>query len=288
MPHFTKNSYFKDNAFPITIHHLSNQEDVDAHGHDFHELVIVNKGRGIHFTETEEYWINEGDIFVIHPQRSHGYRNTEELEIVNILYFPEQLNLSASDLREMPGYHILFILEPKLRNPATFHNHLSLCGEPFARVVNIVKSMEHELDYREPGFKSMVSGYFWQLAAFLARCHETSQTKPTTSDSILNISQLLSYIEQNYRQKLNLEDMADITGLSKHRLIKEFNQALDKTPIEYLLHTRIGKARKLLSSPDIRISEAAFKCGFSDSNYFSRQFKKITGQTPREFRYNNT
>ena len=59
---------------------------------------------------------------------------------------------------------------------------------------------------------------------------------------------------------------------------------MGKSAKEYLLEVRIKKAASIISGTDISISDAAFMCGFTDANYFSRAFKKITGKKPSELR----
>ena len=75
--------------------------------------------------------------------------------------------------------------------------------------------------------------------------------------------------------------------MSKSPLLKHFKEAIGITPLQYQLHLRISDAATLLNTSHENVSEIAFQCGFADSNYFSRQFKRITGMTPSEYRKNN-
>jgi YesN/AraC family two-component response regulator len=61
------------------------------------------------------------------------------------------------------------------------------------------------------------------------------------------------------------------------------------TPVEYLIRHRIGKAASLFKEENLSVGEVSEMTGFADSNYFSRQFKKKTGFSPREYkkRYQN-
>ena len=62
-----------------------------------------------------------------------------------------------------------------------------------------------------------------------------------------------------------------------------FQEFLHETPIGHLIRVRIDHASELLRRTDLPVSEIAFRCGFRDTNYFSLQFKKTTGLSPREF-----
>jgi AraC family L-rhamnose operon transcriptional activator RhaR/AraC family L-rhamnose operon regulatory protein RhaS len=59
---------------------------------------------------------------------------------------------------------------------------------------------------------------------------------------------------------------------------------MGRSPIDHLLHVRIQKATELLAGSDRTITDIAFDCGFTDSNYFTRQFRKTTGHSPSEYR----
>ena len=56
------------------------------------------------------------------------------------------------------------------------------------------------------------------------------------------------------------------------------------SPIDYLIRLRIRKAAELLCDDGTKVTEAAFRVGFADGNYFSRQFRRVTGLTPGEYR----
>jgi AraC-like DNA-binding protein len=66
-----------------------------------------------------------------------------------------------------------------------------------------------------------------------------------------------------------------------------FKKATGMTFTEYLSLVRIAKAKKLLANPQARVSEIAFEAGFASLTHFNRMFKRITGQSPSEFRQTN-
>ncbi len=75
-------------SFPIELRREEPQGELGLHSHEFEELVIIRRGHGIHFTESESYRISPGDVFVIREDRAHGYRRTENLFLTNILLIP--------------------------------------------------------------------------------------------------------------------------------------------------------------------------------------------------------
>jgi len=72
--------------------------------------------------------------------------------------------------------------------------------------------------------------------------------------------------------------------MSESSLQRAFKKITGTSPLDYHLKKRIDSACLLLRNSDSPITMIAYDMGFSDSNYFSRQFKKVKGETPGEFR----
>ena len=82
------------------------------HYHDFHELVYVRSGSGIHITEEGRCPIHRGDVFLIKPYSPHTYEELKNLELANFIYRHDSLEPQLLDLRESAGYRSFFESEP--------------------------------------------------------------------------------------------------------------------------------------------------------------------------------
>ena len=98
------------------------------------------------------------------------------------------------------------------------------------------------------------------------------------------LQRISQYIEENYDQDLSLTDLAEHFHLSYSYLSSYFKQQTNENLTTYINKVRIEKAKQLLLNWDLSISEVNRMTGFSEHNYFSKVFKKITGQTPVEYR----
>ena len=92
------------------------------------------------------------------------------------------------------------------------------------------------------------------------------------------------FIEHHYREDVSLLEAAKNIGLSESYLSRIFKEKTGITFVEALKHHRIKTAKTLLPDPSLRIDEIAHMCGFRDSGYFCRVFKKFTGMTPGAYR----
>lgn len=95
---------------------------------------------------------------------------------------------------------------------------------------------------------------------------------------------MMSYIQQNYQNKISLEDIASSASVSKRECLRCFQISIHKTPFAYLMDYRIEMAEKLLKTTDLSVIDIALQTGFSNGAYFGMIFKKNCGITPGEYR----
>ncbi len=92
------------------------------------------------------------------------------------------------------------------------------------------------------------------------------------------------YIEKNYDKHLSLEEAAKAVNTSVRYFCKVFKKSTSMTFVDYLTRLRIEKSKNLLLDPNKRISEIAYDVGFESLTQFNRSFKKLSAQTPSEYR----
>jgi two-component system response regulator YesN len=95
----------------------------------------------------------------------------------------------------------------------------------------------------------------------------------------------VDYIEQNFKEAITLEKTAEYVNLTPFYFSKIFKERMGVTFIDYLTELRINYAKEEMKSPEKSLKEICFDAGYKDPNYFSRVFKKITGDTPTEYRH---
>lgn len=116
---------------------------------------------------------------------------------------------------------------------------------------------------------------------------EVSEENDETVDSAASsfiVNNALKYMEENYREKLKLQDVADHVYVSQWHLSKLLNRYKAQSFSDLLNNIRIDKAKELLQDPSLRIGEIAEQVGFLDMAHFSRVFKKQTGISANEYR----
>lgn len=270
-----------DQDFPLQVRHES-QLITPLHVHQFTEIIIILSGSGIHETKFSKYAIRGGDVLVIPKGGCHGYPETNDLKLMNLLFDPDKLPVPLIDLYKLPGFNALFSIKNEYFNKKRFYPKFYLNNKNFKKIKYILADMKEENANMIPGYRCCLMGDFMVLLGNLSRLYTEDLSE--INEPSFKIGEAISFMNSNYSENIKLEDILQNTGMSRSTFMRKFHQAVGLTPIKYLLQIRITEACKLLRQSNMNISEIAYKVGFNDSNYFTRQFCEIIQFTPREFR----
>ena len=93
-----------------------------------------------------------------------------------------------------------------------------------------------------------------------------------------------TYIRENYMNEISMQDAARQFNYSDAYFCKLFKQCFNKNFTSYLTEYRVEEAKRMLAEPTVNVKDIGRAVGYSDSNYFAKVFKRITGQSPTEYR----
>lgn len=282
------NWFTSDLQFPFYIQYGGHEEDTELHQHvDFSELVIVLNGNATHVVHTEEYFIKKGNAFVINGSTPHAYRDPYDFKICNIMFRPEMLASIGPDLKKSNGFQALFVLEPYYRNIQSYPGKLALPIPSLEYVESLIAVMIEEYHGQLQGYQTMLLSRFTELVVYLSRHYDT-QEKGMEGNHLMHLANAISYMEDHYLEPLTLEEIAGKSSISVRHLNRIFRSYYQMTPIAYMLTLRLERACSLLKHSGLTITQISYECGFNDSNYFTRQFRKVYGVSPKGYRQNHT
>ena len=95
---------------------------------------------------------------------------------------------------------------------------------------------------------------------------------------------IFRYIQENYKYDISMQELAKAMNYSEAYFCKLFKQCFSKNFTSYLTEYRVKEAKRMLEQPTVNVKDVGKAVGYMDSNYFARVFKRITGQTPTEYR----
>ncbi|MCC7407151.1 MAG: substrate-binding domain-containing protein [Phycisphaeraceae bacterium] len=98
------------------------------------------------------------------------------------------------------------------------------------------------------------------------------------------VARAVGLIHHHTKRSLSVKDVLDELKISRRTLENHFNAVLGYTPAEEIRRTRVARAKQLLISTDLPLATVAYDCGFVDASHFGREFRRLTGMTPGQYR----
>lgn len=235
-----------------------------VHSHTYTEFIYVENGYGEILFDNRIYPIQKKDFIMIPPNVYHTERSTIEGQL-------EYYVLGVSNL-----------LSKDILNES--YNPIINLGNQNDHIRQLLLSMYQELKQKKEGYELLVESLYLQFTVHLTRKLGLQFTFQETDNMRREIANAKDYIDRHYMDNLTIEELAEISSLSKYHFIRKFTQYVGKTPNRYLNERRIEESKSLLRSTNVSILDIANGIGFSSSSYFTQRFKAIEGITPIEYR----
>lgn len=253
---------------------------VPLHWHGEFEINYIISGRAEFICGSEKFISAAGDIIIIPPDMLHAiYPCQGEKQLYDTIVFsPEMLGASDGDRCAAecirPVINGGFTVNVRITREHIYYDELKTSAE---NIFSCAKGNSARLDML---MKSELLRLFWTLE----NSGDISPADNVSSADGELIRPALEYMNNNFRENITVEQLAQTVHLSKSYFMSRFRQYAGTGAIEYLSQLRIKKVCELLTASDITAAEAAFECGFRNLSNFNRQFKKAVGYTPKEYR----
>jgi signal transduction histidine kinase/AraC-like DNA-binding protein len=210
-----------------------------------------------------------------HSLGNHVFKAHNGREALKILA-DERVDLILLDLQmpQMDGFTVIEYLR----------EHEDLRKIPVI-VVTGVELTESDMERLNRGVATILEKGLFSLDETVERIAVALERKRRLSGEAQRlVRKAMAYIHEHYAEPIARHDIAQYVNVSDDHLTFCFRQELGATPIDYLQRYRVHQARQLLKDSERSISEIALDVGFTDSGYFSRIFRRITGMSPESFR----
>jgi AraC-like DNA-binding protein len=244
-------------------------------------LVFSGSGRLMH-KKTRESLLT-GSILSIPPATPFQVHAGPEFQWALLQFDPKALGVGKWAIFRTPEFAAMFpALVPGRILSRNSVRCLRLIPKHFAGAAALVGAIERESAEKRPGWPDLAASYFQHLLILLSR-HAGSEM-PISTDALSRVAQSIRHIESKYGGWIRPGELAKFCGLSERTFCRVFRQATGQTPLSYLKNFRIERASEHLRGTETPVTEIAFACGFDDSNFFAREFRKACGHSPTEYR----
>lgn len=249
------------------------------HYHKHYEIFLLVDENAGYVVEGDRYAILQSDMVLVKPFLQHKteYNMTSRRLVISFRLSPS-LFLLETGLQEMlqifeedsPAFRFADSTSEKLTSVLNDIFTINKTASPLQELMTYNKLMEFlYVIYQERGRNRYI--------------------QQNTTDSMLQkIYTLTSYIQANYAQELNLEQLAQRIYASPHYLSHQFRKITGFTLVNYIQTTRVRNAQHYLLYTNMRISDIAERCGFTSFSHFNRVFNKYCGISPSGFRSNGS
>ena len=250
-----------------------------SHIHPAIELIYIKCGEYSVSIDNDEIRASVGDLLFFRANTIHSIRLSSEsqgsyyvLKIAPSLLFhifpgKEQMRLTSP-----------FLIK-SLNETSCFHDaDISLkFKQIFEQMICDIDNDGVDFYIRERAYASLL--LLEMLSSMLPPSnHHTN----ITEKSVSLIYECVDYINNNYASDITAEECADMLHISYSYFARLFRAVIGKTFKEYLVSVRLAKAKSILISTHISVSDVASACGYSNLSYFISEYKKAFGKTPKE------
>lgn len=266
--------------FPIRVFEEA-QSGTAFHGHDFTEVVFVVRGRGRHLVPGMEYFVEQGDVFVIPQGGVHGYDQTADLILINLLFDGSRLPLALMELYSNRVYKLLFA---RRWDPEYHSGRYPGIHPPEARFEELLAILRPMIESTIQNSRSRCYNLGMLMALLSCLCEWWENVPEAEMQNGLDLPRIIAYCNKHFSDKVYLDDLARLSSMSRSTLLRHFSAAMGMTPMKYLCNLRLCYAAELLLNTCLSPSEVAERSGFRDMSYFFRAFQKKYALPPLQYR----
>ncbi|MBN2712471.1 MAG: AraC family transcriptional regulator [Planctomycetes bacterium] len=252
-----------------------------AHAHSDYQIIYYLKGSGAQVIGEDRYPVKSQTIFYIPPNMLHNFHpDPGVVAVAFTLQFSMDLEPDMKRQEEDWDYRRLakMLYDNRLRC-------IGLTPEETSEAEEMIEKTRDELTLKSFGYALAVKGNILLLLRLFLRAgvRKDHSEKPMTRAQLVFL-RATTYIRRNMASAISLPEVAGFCNVSTSYLQKLFRQNLGMPFSRHVQEVKVNHASHLLRTTDLSVKEIANECGIPDRNYFTRLFRKIQGESPREFR----
>jgi len=248
--------YQSANSLGANLWKLERNENLNFpfHLHTSFEWITVTEGEMIITIDKIPYTLTSGDALLIFPDQVHSFETPVHSAHVLCIFSPKLVQAYTNSIRDKLPISNLF-------RPSRFYVDRLSCDPPIS-------------EFEIKGLLYSICGEFDRGASYTERRRER--------DGLL--SKIFLFVEANYNKDCTLEALARDTSYHYVYLSRYFKQCTGLSFTEYVNRYRIHEAGYILKNTEQTILQTAYDCGFDSLRSFNRNFKRVTGLTPQEYK----
>lgn len=249
----------------------------ECHCHPHYEIYIQLKGNRSSFVKDRVFLLKEGDIVIIKPYVVHKTSSVENQGYERLL-----IDFDEEYLKN------LFMLCNDINVDELFEDEFCVLSSDIVNgsyLKELCSRLIFEKKHPDKNDKASINLLVGQALTVISRLnHETAFVSAAETKSYKRISEIISFIEENYYKKLSLEEISQKYYISYYYLSHAFREVTGLSFTEYVNTVRVSKARQMIKKDTYPLHVICDKTGFGSYKQFGRIFKEITGVSPSQYK----
>ena len=270
-------------TFPAEYHYVDSKHpryQMPFHWHKEWEIMRILSGSFQLHLDNVSYWAKPGDVLLIRGGVLHGGM-PEDCRYECFVFDLHGLFRTMDSVKES--------LRPVYRQKILPQDYF-----PAAAATPVHRITEDLMAAFQPGAAAACPeletiGCISLLFSWILKqgCYvQAPKMDYTVNHRMEQIKSVLEYIEGHYKSNLSLEQLSQVAGMNAKYFCRVFRSITHQSPMDYVNFYRIEQAAYLLDSTTMPVTSVGMDCGFEESSYFTKVFKKYKGVTPRQYRQN--
>lgn len=264
--------------FPFEFHHIENNHPryvMSYHWHVEYEIIRILTGTLTVTLDEKSFTAVAGDVIFVHSGILHSGIPKDcvyQCIVFDVNTFLKHNTVCAGYMQRIIHQELMI-----------FHHFT----EKYPEILQVINNIFDSIRKKQDGYEMVVIGQFYHFFGLVFGYHYylDGVTKARRDyKRILQLKQVLEFIEHNYASPLTLQQLSASVSMSPKYFCRFFSEMTHQTPMDYLNRQRIEQACYQLSTTDDSITEIAYRNGFNDLSYFIRTFKKYKGMTPGKYK----
>jgi len=276
-------SYYENSAENFHIQKVDKVTEAQKpHTHDYFQIYFISKGSLEHHVENQSAQLSQGDMFIIPPGVAH-YISPSPNTVFYSFSFMEELfqdpytnsKLARNFLRSLHNKENIYVKPKILMN-----------SEEIFYIENIMAHILKEFRNKPIAYYDTVQAYAQLLVTMLAREYFSKNDHSIPEhfeDNKQFVLHCVEYIENNFADKITLNEISKKSAMSKSNFCALFFKITGHSFTGYLNACRIKAATSYIKK-GYKITAIYGLCGYNDFSTFNRNFNKIMGMSPREYK----
>ncbi|NDO48407.1 AraC family transcriptional regulator [Lachnospiraceae bacterium MD335] len=248
----------------------------NMHFHNLFEIGYCHYGAGDLVIEEEHYRFAKQMVSCIPANFLHVTRSDTE-----VIAYWEWIYINPAEILKDCGktpQEIRAVLEAV--NDRAFFVH----AQENPVLAALVRAVFDEMRHKDEHHLECVRGMVYALVFEIARFNNKEVNRTLIRNGSLQLERAIEYVDANYPNAFRIADLAEVCHMSETHFRRIFQEKMNMKPVEYVNFVRIRKACELIDKTDISMEEVAGKVGFVTPSTFNRNFRRIVGTSPYQWK----